>query len=152
MILLLLYTGVAYYVLYTALLISKLFWREGLYRWGGGVGGGCRYVMLHYVPLCEFTFKFIIWQNEYFAAFFSTVLLQYTSWKQIWKYSTQMPTCLQPDNTAILSWQLFALFKNKLSRETRVLKKLPFLCFKWKCNFSKEECRWMTFNSGDWNL
>ncbi len=33
------------------------------------------------------------------------VLLQYTSWKQIWKYSTQMLIGLQPDNTAILSWQ-----------------------------------------------
>jgi hypothetical protein len=30
-------TGGAYYVLYTALLISKLFRREGLHGWGRGV-------------------------------------------------------------------------------------------------------------------
>ncbi len=40
-------TGGVYYILYMALLISKLFCREGLNGWGGGGGGvNYRYVML----------------------------------------------------------------------------------------------------------
>ncbi len=44
-------TGGVYYVLYMALLISKLFWSERVYGWGAG--GGYRYVTLLYVPLGE---------------------------------------------------------------------------------------------------